>query len=158
MDDIWQLGLMAIPIAFAGPVFLLGLTNNLIDWKYRNSNLSLEELPEVIREECAQLNLDHSKIELISSDRVEDCEAGFAGKKIKGGYVIGLPIEGGKGCNRATVRHELAHIANGDCDISGLRKIPLVQKAHYYLVAEPRAILYSISGKKSEPRSGGDLD
>lgn len=36
---------------------------------------------------------------------------------------------------RALVKHELAHIADGDCDKeeSGL---------HYHLIAEPRAVLY----------------
>jgi hypothetical protein len=95
---------------------------------------SKEQLEKVAGEEAGRLGLDSSKIDAEYSHLGET----YADNKKGGGHK--LVIDSGLNCTRGSVKHELCHIANGDCERKKERGL------HYYLVREPRAILYEVFG------------
>jgi len=89
---------------------------------------SQEELEEVVEEEALILGLN--------PDKIESCFGAEAdgSAKICEDYVLGIKGND-RYATRATVRHELTHILH-DCD-KGRPKM-----LQYFLISEPRAVLY----------------
>jgi hypothetical protein len=94
---------------------------------------SKEHLERVVGEEAKKLGLDSSKIDVKYSYLGDT----YCDKK-KEGHV--LVIDSGLNCTRGSVKHELCHINNRDCERKKEKDL------YYYLVAEPRAILYEVFG------------
>lgn len=98
---------------------------------------SQEELERVALEEALELGLNPSCIKV--NFGAGDTSARFNGE----GYEINMKKD--EFATRPIVRHELAHIYNGDCD---RERTPLF----YYLVAEPRAMLYGLMRLKTSQK------
>ena len=104
---------------------------------------SKEELITIINKEAKKLELNPEKIKLTSAVSM--------GKEITGIlkhndiYYLFLdvpPIKAG------TIKHELYHIYTGDADKIEKKNIRPNRTAYYWLVAEPRAMLYATFGVK----------
>lgn len=67
---------------------------------------------------------------------------GFSDGSRDEGYAIGINPSGGILFDfrpRKTIRHEIAHIKYGDCDINP----EILKKLHYWFIGEPRARWYA---------------
>jgi hypothetical protein len=96
---------------------------------------SQEHLEGVIKEEAPKIGLDSSKI-YAKYNRMGDTSVEKRGE----GHI--LFMDEGIGCTRGSVKHELWHIKKGDCERKKDKGV------HYYLVREPRAVLYQVFGWK----------
>jgi hypothetical protein len=96
---------------------------------------SQEHLERVIKEEAGKLGLDASKID----SKYNHLGESYADKKGERYLVV---LDSGLNCTRGSVKHELCHIANKDCDRKKEKGL------HYYLVREPRATAYEVFGLK----------
>jgi len=94
---------------------------------------SQEELDGVVEEEALRLGLNPDRIEAGFG-----AEADGAAWICDNDYVMGMR-GGDRYATRALVKHELGHIANGDCD---MKLHGLSFQLYYHLIAEPRAVLY----------------
>ncbi|MBI4141324.1 hypothetical protein HY484_00185 [Candidatus Woesearchaeota archaeon] len=107
---------------------------------------NLTDLLQIFEEERRKIGLSETDISLLLPED-EPFEVGFigcAGGNQQKGYSVSLcpnAIElDGRYTMRQVIRHELAHIKNGDCD----RKLPRVLKWIYtILIEEPRANWYA---------------
>jgi hypothetical protein len=100
---------------------------------------SQEQLEKVVREEAPKAGLNSSDIDA----RYVHLGDTYSDNKKKGNVGYILSMSDGTGCTRKNVRHELGHMASGDCDGEDDSK-----GLHFYFVREPRAILYEVFGLK----------
>lgn len=125
-----MMALGTIPIAyFTGLLTLQTLSGSTL---FRKKIKSESELDKIIEEEAKKRNLNPSKIRGSFFSLPE----GSGKLEPEDSYYINLNCPFFR--TREVVRHEIDHIASGDCD----RGQPTF--FYYWFVAEPRATLYSL--------------
>lgn len=119
-------------IAMSYPIIAAGLSGLQIfdSTRFQDRIRSEEELIQIVIEESTKLGIDHENLDVY--------QQGHQSGRDNSRYYIAIDINRNY-FTRNGVRHELAHIANGDVDkdFSYLR---------YFLIEEPRATIYGTLG------------
>ncbi|RME78212.1 hypothetical protein D6774_01895 [Candidatus Woesearchaeota archaeon] len=134
MDQLtaYALGLITVPAAYFTTLFATQISCSTL---FRKKIETQEELESIVAQETLRRGLDPSKIECSFTSLPEG-----SGKRHDDKYYINLCTPLFR--TRQTVRHEIDHIASGDCDREQ------TEFFYYYFIAEPRATLYSL---RSDP-------
>ena len=127
-------------LAIGGGSYMVALTGFTSTQGISKRIRSQEELEQIVSEEATKLGLDFTKIDTKYNGEVN-------GSK-KNGERYDLHLEGNWLSTKATVRHELYHIAKGHCDDRLRIKNGFLNELDYWLRREPQASLYGSFGIK----------
>ena len=97
-----------------------------------------KELEKIVHEEALNLNMNTDKIKCELKEKTTGSSA--YGEKLEYHHLF----VGGLLANRKIVKHELYHIYDKHCN----HETKLKEELNYWLIEEPQAIIYSLTGIK----------